>query len=535
MKKVYPRAWKSATSTVTRMKKITSPNALLLTFCAVGVLAAGNPAWANNDATITNCAQVTATTEGDVDSIPDNKAGAQDIIDAIAASAHEDDEACAPVNVISVFDYGDAPDSYGTSTGTGNPDGAAVHEIIPGLHLGQAVDEDADGAPGAEADLDETTGTLDEDGYDVPSLTAGADLTLSVRATNTTDTPAKLFCWIDYNGDGVFAADGSESGSADVPAATAGNTAFGVVMPPVPATVMDDTGGSSYARCRLSTDAGLDAGSAAGALSDGEVEDKKVTFVAAPVFDLALTKKLTNPGESIQAGETVSFDITVTNQGTRDATGIKIIDYIPAGFELADADWTISDDETTATLNTPLNAIGNALTPGSANTVTITLKAKADISIGDKSNYAEIYEAADDQGVVTPDNDSTADQTNGNDGVVIDDSISDTDEDQDDHDVAVVTVAPSVDVELSKSVEDSAGNAVTNVRRGDTLFYVLVAENKGPDDATNVVVSDQLPDGLTYVNDDTAGVDYDHVNGSWTVGDLNNGAAKSLRIEVIVD
>ncbi|MEZ5534064.1 MAG: DUF11 domain-containing protein [Thiolinea sp.] len=514
------------------MRKMTNPNALLMTFCAVGVLAAGNPAWA--DSTITNCAQVTGTTEGDADSIPNNKASFQAILDAVTAKTNEDDEACAPINVVSIFDYGDAPDSYGTTTSTANPGGPAVHEIIPGLMLGSVIDEEADGTPNADANGDDATGA-DEEGYDVPSLTAGAAVTLSVTAKNTTDAAANLVCWIDYNGDGEFATDGSESGSTTVPAGTATSTAFNVVMPQVPATVMDDTSGTSYARCRLSTDTTLTAGLPVGALPDGEVEDKKVTFVAAPVFDLALTKKLTDPTATVQAGDNVSFDITVTNQGTMDATGIKIVDYIPTGFTLADANWTDNGDGT-ATLNTPLNPVGAPLASGATATVTITLKANDDITAGNKSNYAEIYEAADDQGNVTPDADSTPDTTNGNDGTVSDDVIDNTGGDQDDHDVAVVTIAPTVDVELGKAVMQADGvTAATTVRRGDTLIYVLTAENKGPDDATNVVVTDQLPAGLTYVSDDTGGTAYDSINGTWTVGDLVNGGSKSLKITVTVD
>ncbi len=39
----------------------------------------------------------------------------------------EDDEACAALTVTSIFDLGDAPDTYGTTGAT-----AAKHEIIPG-------------------------------------------------------------------------------------------------------------------------------------------------------------------------------------------------------------------------------------------------------------------------------------------------------------------------------------------------------------------------------------------------------------------
>ncbi len=499
------------------IKKLKTSNAFLLTFCAVGVLVAGNPAWA--DSQITNCALVTGTEEGDSDSQVDNTTQADllalytgDPIGFDAAS--QDDEACAPVNVISMFDYGDAPDTYGTSNATANDGGAARHEIIPGLTLGAIVDDETDGVPGTEANGDETAGSPpDEDGYDVPALTAGSAVTLAVKAANTTGKDAKLVCWIDYNGDGEFATDGSESGSESgsvaVPNGTTSNTPLNVVMPQVPADVMTDTNGTSYARCRLSTDASLDATLPTGSLPDGEVEDKKVTFVA-----------------------TVSFDIEVINQGTKDATNIKIVDYIPAGFELNDPDWTSIENGTKATRT--INPAGDELTPGTSKVITIKLKVKPDAAKGTKTNYAEIYEASDDQGNVTPDNDSTPDQVNGNDGVVSDDVTDNTDGDEDDHDLANVEVSPTVDVSLTKAVQDEQGNAVTSVRRGDTLIYVLTATNDGPDGATNVVVTDELPSGLTYVSND-GNAQFNNNKIIWTVDSLANGGTESLKITVTVD
>ena len=111
----------------------------------------------------------------------------------------------------------------------------------------------------------------------------GDALTINVVATNTTSKTANIGCWIDYNGDGVFAADASEFGSGSVPAGSS-NVTVNIPMPTVPADASKKTGGASYARCRLSTDA-IAATNMKGALTYGEVEDYKVTFTAKPVFD----------------------------------------------------------------------------------------------------------------------------------------------------------------------------------------------------------------------------------------------------------
>jgi hypothetical protein len=77
------------------MKKTTGIKPLLLTFCAVGVLSAMNQSWA---AEITNCAEVMAVTEGDVDSLPGGR---------LDQAVPEDDESCVAVTVVAPVSVGD--------------------------------------------------------------------------------------------------------------------------------------------------------------------------------------------------------------------------------------------------------------------------------------------------------------------------------------------------------------------------------------------------------------------------------------------
>ncbi len=172
------------------MKKMTNLKAMLLTMCAVGVLAAANQSWAATE--VANCAQVTATTEADTDSTPNNKASDADILAAVTAKptpTNEDDEACAILTVESIYDFGDAPKEYGTLLA----DSGAQHEIIPGLKLGATVDEEADGQNSSGA----TGDGVDEDGVTIPTLMDGQAVTLEVKATNTLGKDATVACWID--------------------------------------------------------------------------------------------------------------------------------------------------------------------------------------------------------------------------------------------------------------------------------------------------------------------------------------------------
>lgn len=498
------------------MNKITKARSLLLVCCAVGALFAANQSWA--DTTITNCAQVTAAGEKDSDSTPANKADDQAIITALGTipPSNEDDEACIAVTLTSIFDFGDAPDTYGTKTAA---DGAK-HEIIPGLKLGASVDNEADGQPNADATGDGT----DEDGVTIPPLMDGDSLTISVIATNTTAKTANIGCWIDYNGDGAFAADASEFGTASVPAGSS-NAAINVVMPTVPTDASKTTNGASYARCRLSTDA-ITATNMKGSLTDGEVEDYKVTFTAKPVFDLALKKTLASGQvNSVKAGETVKYSIEVINQGTVDASNIEVVDYIPTGMSLADTNWTDNGDGT-ATLKTPIAS----LTATNSAFVEISLKLAATVPAGTINNNAEISKATPATAGLT-DSDSTPDTSNTDN--VVNDVIDNSGSDEDDHDIEAITVLPTVDIELTKTAEDSAGVALTATQHGGTIVYVLTATNKGVDPATNITINDILPSSLTYVSD-TGGGAYNSTTGAWNVGSLAAGDSKALKITATV-
>jgi uncharacterized repeat protein (TIGR01451 family) len=91
------------------------------------------------------------------------------------------------------------------------------------------------------------------------------------------------------------------------------------------------------------------------------------------------------------------------------------------------------------------------------------------------------------------------------------------------------STSPQVDLELVKTA------SMTTVKRGDTLVYTLTLVNKGPDDASNVQVQDQLPAGLTYVSSQAERGSYDAASGIWTVGKVANGVPVKLMITVRAD
>ena len=99
----------------------------------------------------------------------------------------------------------------------------------------------------------------------------------------------------------------------------------------------------------------------------------------------------------------------------------------------------------------------------------------------------------------------------------------------DDDDATVsVTALNTADLELSKTVSDSAPAF------GDTITFTLTVTNTDGIDATNVAVNDLLPNGFAYTGDDSGGA-YDPVSGDWDVGTVGVGESATLTITATVN
>lgn len=176
------------------------------------------------------------------------------------------------------FDYGDAPNTYGS----------ARHALgYRSLYLGTAADGESNSpaAPGTGANGDDSTtspGVDDENGvasfpnYVNPSTT----YTVSVQATNTSTTAAAtLYGYIDFNRDGDFADANERSNAVSVPANSA-NVAFNVTWSSVPANAGGEA--ATYARFRVGYTAS-EVQSPTGLANSGEVEDYFIPIDTLPV------------------------------------------------------------------------------------------------------------------------------------------------------------------------------------------------------------------------------------------------------------
>ncbi len=255
--------------------------------------------------------------------------------------------------------------------------------------------------------------------------------------------------------------------------------------------------------------------------SDSKFCTSTLEFFPEPcLFDLALTKVLADgQAATVMPGDDVTFTIEVFNQGSFSVMGINIVDYIPSGFVLNDADWT-------AVGNTATTEIAGPLATGASTTVDITLTVVPGTDAGSYMNFAEIENFEDLAGNPADDLDSTPDNDPNNDGTPIDNVTDGSMGDEDDHDFATVAVnVPVFDLALMKTL--AAGQSST-IQPGDNVTFTITVYNQGEASAQNIVVADYIPAGLTL--NDAAWTQMGTTATTTIAGPIAPGASSSVNI-----
>jgi uncharacterized repeat protein (TIGR01451 family) len=202
--------------------------------------------------------------------------------------------------------------------------------------------------------------------------------------------------------------------------------------------------------------------------------------------DLVLLKTVSNPTPNV--GDTITFTITLLNDGPRDATNVMVSDLLPAGLALVSA---------TPSQGTYASATG-AWTVGTVTTgtpQTLALQATV-VSPNPQTNTASIS-AADQFDPATGNNSASATET-----------------------------PQQADLALSKFVDNPTPNV------GDTVNFQVTLTNGGPNAATNVAVQDLLPAGLALLFANPSQGSY--AGGVWTVGTVTPGTPQTLILGALV-
>jgi len=226
--------------------------------------------------------------------------------------------------------------------------------------------------------------------------------------------------------------------------------------------------------------------------NDGTGDDRATATVDAPAAaDLSITN--TPSSATPNFGSNVTFTVVVTNGGPDQATGVVVNDLLPAGLVFVSSNVT----QGSYVSGTGVWTVGS-INSGSTATLTLVARVNTTASI---DNVAQVTASG------VPDPDSTPNDNTG-----------------DDRAAATVDAPAAADLRLAKS----ATSGVVNV--GQQVTFNLTLTNDGPDAATGVVVTDQLPAGLTFVSATPSIGTFDNATGLWTVGTLNNGQVATLSI-----
>jgi uncharacterized repeat protein (TIGR01451 family)/fimbrial isopeptide formation D2 family protein len=211
--------------------------------------------------------------------------------------------------------------------------------------------------------------------------------------------------------------------------------------------------------------------------------DEGSATVTPPQADLAVVKTVSQVRPDV--GDSDTFTVTLMNHGSDAATNVAVTDLLPAGLT-----WTASSASQGGYDHS--SGIWTVGTLASGATATLTIEVTVDVA-GDYTNTAAV--SASDQYDPDPSNNSgSADLT-----------------------------TRKADIAVTKT----AGNPAPKV--GTSVDFTITATNNGPDAASQLVVHDALPSGLTYVSDSGGGA-YNPTTGDWTIGALANGDSTSLTI-----
>lgn len=205
-----------------------------------------------------------------------------------------------------------------------------------------------------------------------------------------------------------------------------------------------------------------------------------------PTADLAISKTVNNPTPNV--GDNVVFTITIFNAGPDDAVNTIVNDLLPAGLSLVSATPSVGS----------YNQVTGVWTVGTL--------------IHQTSQVLVLVAHVLQTGVIT------------NTAVVSSDTFDPHPEDNTDS--ATINAQPSADLAVVKTVNNTTPNV------GNNVIFTITASNLGPNDATGVIVTDNLPPGLSFVSATPSTGTYS--NGVWTIGNLAHGASAVLTIVATV-
>lgn len=220
-------------------------------------------------------------------------------------------------------------------------------------------------------------------------------------------------------------------------------------------------------------------------------------------IDLVVTKDDgIAPGAFATPGSPITYSITVTNTGISDAVNVNVVDTLPAGVIAT----SITVDGTQVTDNNPdagiLSFVLPAVPTGVPNAVTVLVTANIGAAVTNAITNSVTISGG---GVGDPPDGNTATVT--------------------------TNVQPQVDASITKT------GPATAIPGGSAITYTLEVVNDGPSVASNAVVTDTLPAGLTLQSITLGGTAVNNTgtgnNLQFTIPQLLVGNANALTYTIV--
>jgi len=205
-----------------------------------------------------------------------------------------------------------------------------------------------------------------------------------------------------------------------------------------------------------------------------------------PAVDVSLIKVVSDAEPNV--GDVITFTVTVSNEGPNDATGISVEDNVPNGYSNIE-----NVSGTGSAAGSVITWTGLDIAAGSSVDLTFDVTVEAPLEGVNFDNVAEVttLDQADidseEGNGIDPDEDGLigSEDDNPNDG-----SVDPDDDDDADNEPTTPQVA---DLSLIKTVSDATPNV------GDVITFTIEVINDGPNDATNVAVADEVPNGYSAI------------------------------------
>jgi len=215
--------------------------------------------------------------------------------------------------------------------------------------------------------------------------------------------------------------------------------------------------------------------------------------------DISVAKTVDNPIP--RGGDTVTYKVTVSALGPSPSTYIAVHDQLPTGLSLI-----------SATTSQGLYSLGT----GNWNVGDLNANATATLKVS-----AIVDPRVSSQTIV---NTATVSELS---------SLVDSNTANNSSSVSIAVVSSSTPFLANLGVTKTVDNPSPST--GDVVHYLISVSDNGPASSTNVVATDTIPIGLTFVNATTSQGTYASTTGTWFIGNMQVSSTATLAIAVQVN